>query len=193
MPPSSIAIAWRSPNAQPRDTSRRWHRTIHASATRSADPARELGLSRADVASTRKRQESRAPHGCAKALVFPDERASPLGRPGTPPWDDAQERRSRTLLRAMEHAASSPSAGRLDRAGAGRASAHSRAIGTRAVSRVQQFRQLHAIYGLRGCDLLEQKNRVLQDFLERSRVACNCLKIVVSSVRVRVSPSEVRP
>jgi catechol 2,3-dioxygenase-like lactoylglutathione lyase family enzyme len=29
----------------------------------------------------------------------------------------------------------------------------------------------------------------LQDFRGRSRVACNCLKIVVSPVRVRVSPS----
>jgi hypothetical protein len=63
-----------------------------------------------------------------------------------------------------------------------------RANGTRAVFRVQHFRQLHATCGLRGCGPWNQNPAFLHDFLRRSRVACNCLKIVVSPVRVRVSP-----
>jgi hypothetical protein len=102
---SSIAIAWRSDHQ--------------------ARPTRELSARRAAVASTRKRHESEAPHGCAKALAFLGERASPLGRPrrllGTtserhrqPSARDRNARDERASRADGHHTLAQDDAGRLD-------------------------------------------------------------------------------
>jgi hypothetical protein len=68
--------------------------------------------------------------------------------------------------------------------------ASNRASSSPGRSRVHHFRQFHATCGLRGSGPVWLEAVSFQDFRGRSRLACNCLKIVVSPVRVRVSPSK---
>jgi hypothetical protein len=101
---------------------------------------------------------------------------------------DEQER-SRDGCFASNGTSSSPVVGRGAFLGPPPAFGRNRAIRTRAVPRGHHFGQFHATCGVCGLRAVLLEAVSLQDFRGRSRVACNYQKIVVSPVRVRVSPS----